>query len=85
MIVGGMYEGRDEVPTTTMFAQAGSGTPYLKKFQQSSVAQLMTEATTAFTTALSPAKTACTSPYSISGPAARVDPSYTNSYLIFRI
>ena len=52
VVLGGMHGNTDEPPNTTMFSRAG-GTPY-KKTQQSSVTQLMTEAATAFTSALSP-------------------------------
>ncbi len=53
-MVGGMHHNTDEPP---MFARASGGTPYRKKSQQSSVAQIVTEAATAFTSALSPKST----------------------------
>ncbi len=60
MIVGGLHENTDDPPNTTMFARAGGGTPYRKKTQPSPVTELLTEAATAITSALSPKPTAST-------------------------
>ena len=56
MITGGLHEGLDDPPNTTMFARSGGGTPYRKK-SQNSVSHLMSEAATAITSALSPKET----------------------------
>ena len=55
MVVAGMHGDTGNPPSTSMFARAG-GTP-VKKSQPSSVAQLVSEAATAFTSALSPKPT----------------------------
>ncbi len=56
MITGGLHEGLDDPPNTTMFARSGGGTPYRKK-SQNSVSHIMSEAATAITSALSPKDT----------------------------
>ena len=43
-----------ESPNSAMSARAGGGIPYRKKNQQSPVAELLTEAATAISSALSP-------------------------------
>ena len=73
MISGGMHMSTDEAPNTTMFARAGGCTPYRRKSQQSSVTQLMTEAATAFTSALSPGKTASPSGHAGTSPAKVIE------------
>lgn len=57
MVAGGLHTSTDDHPNTTMFARAGGGTPYRKKSQQSPVAELLTEAATAISSALSPKPT----------------------------
>ena len=57
MIAAGMHCSTDDPPNTTilMFMRAGGATPYRKKsVQQSPIAQALTEAATAISTALSP-------------------------------
>ena len=54
MYVGDMHASTDDPPSTSMFSRASTGaTPYRKKGQQPSITQVVTEAATAFTSALS--------------------------------
>ena len=55
MIAADMHRSIDDPPNTTMFMRAGGAIPYQKKsVQQSPIAQALTEAAIAISTALSP-------------------------------
>jgi len=54
MIQSGIYSSTDDPPSTSMFVWAGADGPNKKKGQQNPVAQAISEAATALTTAFSP-------------------------------
>ena len=72
MIAGGLHANTDDPPATSMFARAGGSTPH-RKNTQSPVAQLLTEAATAITSALSPKPIALPSSVTPTSPARLIE------------
>ena len=72
LIAGGLHVSTDDPPNNSMFIRAGGGTPYRKNVQ-SPVAQLLTEAATAITSALSSKPTPLPSSGTSTSPAKLIE------------